>query len=68
MVKVCGSIITMCENSRDINSMKKHIRSTLENLESENFTDQHSARENLEYQIGTFSKTFYKETAHLNKI
>ena len=48
--------------------MKKHIRSTLENLENENFTDQHSARENLEYQIGTFSKTFYKETAHLNKI
>ena len=49
---------SLCENSKYINTTKKHIISTLENLKNENITDEQSAREYLKYKIKKFSKKY----------
>ena len=56
------------EKDTYINSMKKHIISTLENLKNENITDQQSVGEYLKYEIRKFSKNFSKEAARSKKI
>ena len=42
---------SLCDNRTYINSMKKHIISTLENLKNENITDEQSVWEYLKYEI-----------------
>ena len=59
---------SLCEKSAYINSMKKHIISTLENLKNENITDEQSVWEYLKYEIRKFSKKFSKEAARSKKI
>ena len=55
---------SLCENSTYINSMKKHVISTLENLKKENITDEQCLWEYLKHKIRKFSKT----AARSNKI
>ena len=58
---------SLCEKSTYINSMKKHITSTLENLKNENITDEQSVWEYLKYKK-KISKKASKEAVRSKKI
>ena len=58
---------SLCEKSIYINSMKKHITSTLENLKNENITDEQSVWEYLKYKK-KISKKASKEAVRSKKI
>ena len=59
---------SLCEKITCINSMKKDVISTLENLKNENITDGHSMLEYLKYEIIKSSKNFSKEAGRSKKI